>query len=174
MPAEFEVSACSRRCEATGSVLLSEQHYYSVLLSDGGGVVRRDYAEGAWDGPPAECIGWWRSRLPAKSEPEKTLAPKDVLLGLFVALADEPEEADLRCVLGLLLVRRKHLKQVGARGDSSGYEVLCLEDPTGEKHELAMVTPTTERVGRIQERLTDLVYSGGMGAAPTTPLRRAA
>ncbi len=174
MPAELEVSACSRRCDATGSVLQSEQHYYSVLLSDGGSVVRKDYAEQAWDGPPADCIGWWRSRLPAKSEPDKTLAPKDVLLGLFGALASQPEEADLRCVLGLLLLRRKHLKQVGAFGDSAGYEVLCVEDPSGERYELTVVTPSPERVSGIQERLASLVYSGDTAAVTATPFRRAA
>jgi len=45
--------------------------YYSALVAEGAEVTRHDYAADAWQGPPAEAIGWWKSQIPNRTEGKK-------------------------------------------------------------------------------------------------------
>ena len=82
-----------------------------------------------------------------------------MLLNLFAALAGVVDEADLRYVLGLLLVRKKLLQLTGSLRDDSGNETLVLSDTQQKRHELRVARPTDERIEAIQQRLSELVYS---------------
>ncbi len=90
---DFEVQRFTRRCAATDRELAPGELFYSVLLAEGAEVVRHDYAAEAWNGPPVEALGWWKSQLPAAdAKPKKPQwAPNDVMLRLFDELAERPE-----------------------------------------------------------------------------------
>src|SRR5262245_30968620 len=107
---DFEVQRCTRRCAATDRPLEPGDVCYSVLEVQGADVVRRDYADDAWTGPPETAFGWWRSRVPEPTTRKIKLAPNDVLLELFDQLADRTEQHDMRYVLTLLLLRRRVLR----------------------------------------------------------------
>ena len=102
---DFEVKTCSRRCAHSDKNLEPGEVYFSVLEVRQSETIRRDFSAEAWPGPPAECLGWWRSRVPLRDEKPK-LAPTDVLLNLFSALAEQPSETQFRYLLGLLLTRQ--------------------------------------------------------------------
>ena len=46
---DFEIQNCTRRCAETDRELKPGDVYYSVLIADGASIVRRDYAEDAWN-----------------------------------------------------------------------------------------------------------------------------
>ena len=104
---DFEVQRCTRHCAASGRELRTGEIFFSALASEGATVTRHDYSSEAWTGPPEGALGWWKSQMPAlESKSRKTQwAPNDVMLQLFDELADQPQRADMRYVLTLLLVR---------------------------------------------------------------------
>ena len=104
---DFDVQRCSRRCAVTGRELQPGEWFYSALIPSGASVVRQDYSIEAWQGPPAEALGWWKSQIPTAETKKTQWAPNDVMLELFDELAGQPDRSDLRYVLTLLLIRRR-------------------------------------------------------------------
>jgi hypothetical protein len=104
---DYEIQRCSRRCAATDRELKSGEVCYSVLVPEGAAVVRRDYAAQAWQGPPENAIGFWKSTLVDPHAGRLHWAPNDVMLNYFERLLEDPAAEDARYVLALLLVRRR-------------------------------------------------------------------
>ena len=101
---DFDIKRCTRRCAATDRELQPNEPFYSVLLKDGGDLLRQDFAESAWQGPPEGAVGCWKSRMPS-AEPRKIkLAPNQVMLNLFEELADLLEVDGAKLPLNALQV----------------------------------------------------------------------
>ncbi len=171
---DFEIQRCTRRCAATDRELRPDEEFYSVLVAEGGQVVRLDYAEDGWPGPPERALGWWKSRMPPAEPNKKSWAPSDVMLDFFQQLADRPDQEDLRYVLALLMTRRKILRhettereasaeagaQAGgqASGQASGQEWMVLFCPRNEQeYRVKVAMPGEPRAKQIQEELTKLL-----------------
>lgn len=178
---DIEVQRCTRRCAATDRALEPGEDCYSVLEVSGADVVRKDYCLKGWNGAPDGAVGWWRSRVPEPTAKRIKLAPNDVLLELFDQLADRLEQADLRYVLTLLLIRRRVMRLEEVSG--VGYQVSgsnASEDrhPTPDafsvgEHEVMHVycpkrdasyavpvhMPTGPRIDQIQQKLSDLLVA---------------
>jgi hypothetical protein len=157
---DFEVTHCSRQCAASGRTLAPGETYFSTLHIEEGRSVRRDCSAEEWRGAPEGAIAWWKAVVPRGDGSKPKLAPQDVLLNLFTELAEQPDEADFRYVLGLLLMRRKILKLDETRRDSLG-EILVLECPRrGEQYELRATTPDPMQTEQLQQRMIELLYGG--------------
>ena len=70
---DYEVQNFTRRCTATGREFAPGEWYYSVLMAEGADLKRYDYSIDAWQGPPAEAIGYWKSQVPDKTTRRKQL-----------------------------------------------------------------------------------------------------
>lgn len=164
---EFELKNCSRTCAATARPLNPGEIYFSVLVTAGNEFARHDYAVDAWQGPPEDCIGWWRSRIPAKDDTQPRLAPTDVMLNLFEALEDRPTELAFRYLLGLLLLRRRVLRRDDSRRDDQGREVITMHCQRRQKdYELVAAEPDPEQAAKLQEQMLNLLYGN---TEPSTP-----
>jgi hypothetical protein len=156
---ELEISHCTRMCAVSGRTFVPGETYFSTLHSTDGEVVRRDYSAAEWRGPDDNAVAWWKSRVDQDARPK--LAPQDVLLNLFAEMANRPEDAEFRYVLGLLLVRRRLLKLEETRRVGA-VELLILDCPRRhEQYELTVATPDGERAEQIQQRMVELLYGGG-------------
>jgi hypothetical protein len=156
---DFEFRSCSRACAATGRPLQAGEVYFSILDLVDNEFRRQDFAAEAWQGPPEDCIGWWRSRLPTRDDTQPQLAPTDVMLNLFETLEDRPTEGEFRYLLGLLLIRRKTLRSEDRNRDDQGRVVLTLHCARRQKdYELVVAEPAPERAGRLQQQMFDLLY----------------
>jgi hypothetical protein len=134
--------------------------YFSALVVAGNDFARQDYSVAAWQGPPEECIGWWRSRIPTRENLQPRLAPTDVILNIFEALEDRPAEMTFRYLLGLLLLRRKVLRREDARRDSTGREILTMHCQRRQKdYDLVVAEPEPEHAAKLQEQLVKLLYA---------------
>ena len=157
---DFEIAHCTRRCASSARAIAPGETYYSTLHIEGGAPVRRDYASEAWSDPPDGAVAWWQSRVADGDSSRARLAPQDVVLDLFAALAQEPAEIQFRYVLGLLLLRRRLLKLDETRTDAAG-ELLLLDCPRREEQfELRVAAPTPEQAADLERRLGELLYSG--------------
>ena len=123
---DYEIQRCTRRCAATDRELKDGETCYSVLVPEGGQVVRRDYSAEAWPGPPENAIGWWKSTVVDPHAGRPHWAPNDVMLNYFERLLEDPTAEDARYVLALLLVRRRVLRVEGHEQDAAGRDMLVL------------------------------------------------
>ena len=159
---DFELQRCSRHCAATQRELSPGEVYYSALLDEGADVERRDYSRQGWNGPPDGTIAWWKSRIPDRATKRKRWAPNEVMLQFFEELDQHRDDSqsrdDMRYVLGLLLIRRRVLRQEESERDEDGNEVLVLYSPRRETtYRLPMAIPQGERINEIQEELARLL-----------------
>ncbi len=156
---DYEIGRCSRRCAESGEEFKPGESFYSVLLPAGAEIVRKDYREQAWNGPPEGCIGSWKSVMPDPNAKRVEWAPNDVILEFFVELENQPQKSDTRYVLTLLMVRR-HLLRLEDSEQEGDQEVMVLYCPRNEtEYRVPVVTPTPDRVQAIQSELERLLFS---------------
>ncbi|MDA1039825.1 MAG: hypothetical protein O3A37_06000, partial [Planctomycetota bacterium] len=102
----------------------------SALVREAGGLERIDCAAEAWEGPPPGTLAWWRSIYTPAAAAGPTLAPADVLLDVLEEMEGRAEEAALRYLIALQLVRRKVLRIIeqnsaDASADGETLVVAC-------------------------------------------------
>ena len=167
MMMDIEIKGCSRSCATTARTFNPGEVYFSVLEEAANDFIRRDYAVEAWQGPPEICVAWWRSRIPTKDDHQPRLAPTDVMLNLFEALEDRPQEAEFRYLLGLLLLRRKIVRHDDSHKDDQGREVITVHCQKRQKdYELLVAHPAADLAAKLQQQMFDLLY-GNCDAPPT-------
>lgn len=156
---DYEVKRCTRRCATTDREFSPGEEFYSALIAEGADVHRCDYSLEAWEGPPQGSIGWWKSQMPSPTANRLHWAPNDVMLHFFEQLEDQPEKADMRYVLALLLVRRRVMRleeqEQGDRGEL--LSLYCPRRETGYK--VPVATPGQSRIDEIQEELAKLLFA---------------
>ena len=92
----------------------------------------------------------------------RALAPADVLLDVFEELESRPEEAALRYLVALQLVRRRVLRIIDSSAAESGSEVLVLAcRKRHSEYRVAVVAAEEAAAEGIEERLHTLLWSGG-------------
>jgi hypothetical protein len=136
------------------------EQFYSVLIADGAEVVRRDYGEEAWNGPPDDAVGWWKSRMAEANAKKMNWAPNDVMLHYFQQLEEQAGQEDIRYVLTLLMVRRRILRLEESEIDDAGRELLVVFCPRNEtEYRVPVVTPDPQRAREIQEELAKMLFA---------------
>ena len=157
---DFEIQRCSRRCAATDRELSPGEVFYSVLITEGADVVRYNYSQEAWQGPPEGAIGWWKSTLPEPSSKRVHWAPNDVLLDYFQQLQTQDQQADTCYILTLLLIRRRIFRLEESEVDQAGREQLVVYCPRNEvEYRVPVDSPSPSRIEQIQEELARLLYA---------------
>ncbi len=157
----YQFQRCSRRCCRTGRALAPGETYYSAVVPQGDELVRQDYSAEAWEGPPPGAIGWWKGRVPTPQEARAQMASDEALLEWLEQLGSQPEQADLRYVLALLLVRRRVLKlqEPDPETAENGKElVLFVPGDPQRRFQVEVVWPNAERMQQIQRQLKQLLF----------------
>ena len=157
---DFEVQRCTRRCATTDRELQPGETFYSVLRVEGADVVRSDYCDEAWLGPPDEALGWWRSQMPTPSTNKLHWAPNDVMLHYFEQLENQPQKQDVRYVLALLMIRRRVVRLEDTEDLGDDRELMVIFCPRNEnEYKVSVVPPTEERINEIQKELAELLFA---------------
>lgn len=110
MIGQYKIGRTTRRCSVLNRPLLPGEYYYSVVSGDEEEFSRVDVSAEAWTGPPENCIGHWKNRVPLPEEKKRELAPPEVLIDLLRSMGDQPGQAKMRYLLALMLLRKRHLK----------------------------------------------------------------
>lgn len=155
---DYEIQSSTRHCAKSGRELLAGESYFSVIVPEGSGVKRLDYAADAWEGPPADAIGWWKSTREQSESRGPHWAPGDVVLNFFDELEQHPENQDMRYVLALFLVRRRIMRLEETETNEQGQEELVLYCPRRETtYRVPVLVPSDSRIDEIQEQLARLI-----------------
>ena len=157
---DYEVQRCTRHCAVTGRELQPGETFYSTLSAAGAQVVRNDYSQEGWQGPPEGILGWWKSHMPERDAKKMHWAPNDVMLDLLETLESQPDKQDLRYVLALLLIRRRVVRLEDTEHEEFSREVSVLYCPRREAtYRVATIMPSEQRTTEIQEELAQLLFA---------------
>jgi len=110
MIGEYKIGRTTRRCSVTNRALEPGEYYYSVVSENDEEFRRVDISADAWTGPPESCIGHWKNRVPFPEEKKRELAPPEVLIEILRSMQGQPAQAQMRYLLALMLLRKRHLK----------------------------------------------------------------
>jgi hypothetical protein len=152
---DYQIQPNTRRCAVSGRELRPGEKFVSVLLEEGGKLVRRDYGGDAWPGPPEGTIGFWSGRVPASEQSRRPRIDDDLLADCFLRLEGQAEPAQLnfRYVVALLLMRRKRFKFEEASAEG-GQEVLKLRcTRTGAEHRVVNPRLTEDEMMAVQDEV---------------------
>lgn len=149
-------------CAHTGRPFAADEPFYSALVRTGAGLERIDCGADAWQGPPDGTLAWWRSRYTAKESAGATLAPADVLLDVLEELDGRPDDAPLRYLIALELVRRRVLRIVEPSAGRAAADTLHLACRKRDRdYTVPTVAPREAAASGVEERLHALLWSGG-------------
>ena len=155
----FDFKRSSRRCSISGREFGVGEQYISVLVDDRGDMVRRDLAMDQWNGPPENCIGWWKSTVPDLAKGRVYWAPRDVLISFFTKLVEQGDAPEKIYLLAILLIQKKFLKLLDTTQTSQG-ELMELQDNANrERFEIAVVEINPARVEEIQAEFAEKLFT---------------
>jgi hypothetical protein len=136
---DYQIQGSTRRCARTGREIRPGERYYSVLSDTGTALVREDYSQDGWTGPPAGAFAHWAGKMPKDSKPRRPPVDDDLLVECLTRLEGDTtaDRVSFRYVLALLLMRRKRLRLEEVVNRDGG-EVLIMRDVKGgARHEVA-------------------------------------
>ena len=148
-------------CAHSGRPFVPGEAFHSALVRSAAGIERIDVAAEAWTGPPVNTLAAWKSAYPAADAAGPELAPVDVLLDMLDELARNPDDAAVRYLLALQLVRRRVLKIVDPPADAERTTDLVLSCRRRDReYRVAAVTAEDAAAPGTGERLAALLWSG--------------
>ena len=152
---EYQFRPIGKKCAATGADLIPGSQCHSVLVERDGELLRLDYSEQGWTGPPPGTIGAWKCFVPKPVEVRHEPLDTSALMRCFEQLTEEasPAREGLRYILALLLMKKRRLRLETSRLDGDD-EYLQLAGAQGEGAcEVRDLSPTDEEVQQWQREL---------------------
>ncbi len=130
---DYHLKPLGKTCAATGKPLAPGSVCHSVLVEKEGGLVRLDFSDEGWTGPPQGHFGHWTVDVPAAPDPHQQRIDPEVALRYFEQLSEEasPVHEKTRYALALVLLQQRKLKLENVRFDDDD-EVLELSGVHGE------------------------------------------
>lgn len=157
----WQIDRPTRRCALTGKDLGEGDEFYTVLVPQGDGWKREDYAVSAWQGPPEGATAWWKSQIPTRESTRARLAPTEVLIEFFEDLVERQGKPEMLYLLSLLLLRRRVLRLDDQVQDDEGNEWSELVNLRNDNtYRVRVVSLDGEELTRAQAELEQLMSAG--------------
>lgn len=153
---EYQFRPLGKKCAATGEDLAPGSTVHSVAVEKEGEILRLDFSEKGWAGPPDGAIGSWTCVVPHPVA-KRTLLDANTLMTCFEQLTEEanPAQEGLRYILALFLINKKRLRVDGSRQDGNE-EYLQLSGANGEgAYEVRDPQPSDEETHELQRQLNE-------------------
>lgn len=154
----FDFKKSARKCSESGVEFQPGEVFFSALLElPDGSTARRDFHPDNWQGPPDDCLGWWKSRVPERDKGRIFWAPRKVMFAYFEHLLSSPRTQDIAFVTGLLLVQKRYLQWDDQDSDR---DMMRLRDRSGKcDYEIEAVEISPTRMGEIQNELSERLFT---------------
>ncbi len=152
----FDIKKSCRKCCESETEIQPGEEFYSALIEVNETTTQRlDYRAEHWSGPPENCLGWWKSRIPEQGKGRVYWAPKKVLIAYFEHAVGNPATIDIAYVTALLLAQKKYL----SIGDSDDPSLLIMEDRYAKStYEIEVPEITPQRMHEIQDELAGRLF----------------
>jgi hypothetical protein len=156
---EYTIQRSSRKCHKTNRSFEPNERYYSLVLQKGSELVRQDWGQDYWQGPPKNAVCWWINRMPAKKAGKLTPAPSYALLDALEKLCEQPDDGELAYLLAILLMRQRILVEQSDEipaGEASPMQLIHNSD--GREFVVPIHQPDANRAELLHQKLVELLY----------------
>ncbi len=153
---DYQFKSIGKTCAATGQPLQPGSRSHSVLVDRDGQMLRLDFSEDGWTGPPEDAVGEWITVVPDDSSKSQEI-DSDSLMTYFEQLCEEPNPGHdrMRYVLAILLLKKRRLRLEGSRRDDDGNDFLQLHGTHAEgEFEIPDQALDEEEITSLQAALT--------------------
>src|SRR3990172_729158 len=125
------------------------------------GFARNDYSAEGWTGPPADAIGFWKSRVPTSSKAVRPVIEDSVVLDFFQRLSEDQDQnrKSFRYILALLLIRRKLFRLAEVRREGGQEIFVLLRVGSGEEHAVPKPDLSDDKLAALQTEVEKLLLS---------------
>lgn len=152
---DYHLKPLSKSCSVTGKEFAAGETVHSVIIEQNGQLLRLDFSNEAWTGPPDGTVGEWQLRVPEPTAQGPKKIDPDELLQYFEQLYESPNQVEEKFlyVLALFLVQKRRLKLDGSRTeDETSY--LQLSGTHGEGNfEIRDQDLEESEVAQLQQQL---------------------
>jgi len=150
-------------CAGCEAGFADRARYFSLLCTENGEILRRDFCLGCWSKRPAQAadLFWWRTRH-TESRQRGLALNLEALEALFIALEGRNDLAikELRFLLCLLLMRKRRLKTVRMTREQ-GVDAFVVRRPRRQEEFTVYVFDfSPERMAELREELRS-IFAGG-------------
>lgn len=130
---DYRFKPPSKTCAGTGKPLVPGSTCHSVLIDKEGHLVRFDYSDEGWAGPPEGHVGYWKTMVPVAPDAKSQRFDPETAQRYFEQLSEEasPVHDRQRYVLALVLLQQRRLRLDNTRLDGDD-EILELSGRHGE------------------------------------------
>ncbi len=152
---DYQLKSIGKTCAGTGEPLEPGSTCHSVLVERNGELLRLDYSEEGWKGPPEDSVGEWLAVVPDDT-PKPKVIDTEALMRYFEQLSEDPNPAhdQMHYVLALLLLQKRRLRLDGQRTDEDGNEFLQVIGSKSEgPYEVADQDLDEQQIANLQATL---------------------
>jgi hypothetical protein len=152
---DYQIQPNSRRCVVTGRDLQPGERFYSALLEEDRQLVRKDYSQEAWPGPPSGAVSFWTGHVLADTDQLKPRFDDDLLEDCFQRLdgQTEPSRVNFRYVVALLLMRRRRFRFENSVMEDGIEKMILRCMSTDSKHEVINPRLSNDEMTQVQEEV---------------------
>ncbi len=163
MTTDWTIQSRADHCSITGTHFAEGDFFYTVLYDEKTGFRREDINEASWaarskEGP--QPFSFWRSKfeLPPATAPEALgKQTAEDLLRRYMA-DNAPEHSNVRYILGLMLERKRLLKEVETKSAEDGSLTRIYEhSKTGEVFVIPDPQLRLDQMTAVQTQVADLL-----------------
>ena len=158
---DYHLKPVGKICAHGGERLEPNTVCVSVVVERGGELLRLDYCEADWQGPPEGTVGQWRCTVPEPVVSSVVSIDPDSLMRYFERLADRPDDPaeplqqKLRYVVAVMLWRKRRLKLDGSKTEADR-EVLEFSGVRGEgQFDVLDCKLADDEIDGLQDRLNE-------------------
>ena len=156
----FDFKRSGRKCSLKDRTFESGEEFYAALIDIDGDLERRDYAAESWDGAPADCVGWWKSKMPDLDNDRVYWAPNHLLLAYFQhAFNKGPQAEDVAYVMAILLLQKRILQMIENDESTNPPTLIVHHRKTKTDYAIAVPEISSHRMNEIQNELSEHLFT---------------
>lgn len=136
MANDWEIKSRAERCAVTERPFQDGEYFYTLLFHDKHGYRREDLSEEAWQqrNDNIQPFSFWRAKFEPPPPPAPEALAKETAEDLLRRYMQEanPQHTNARYILGLMLERKRLLKQIEVKEDNESRTLIYEHVKTGE------------------------------------------
>lgn len=161
MAADWQFQSRGEQCSLTGRPFTEGEFFYTLLFKEKGGFRREDLCEEAFQQRESKekPFSFWRTKYEPPAPPAPEALPKETAEGLFRRYVEEndPERANVRYILALMLERKRLLKQTDVQFDGDDRLLVYERAKTGEVFVIRDPELKLEQLAAVQAEVAELL-----------------
>jgi hypothetical protein len=161
MQSEWSIQGRGEKCSVTGREFQEGEYFYTLLFHGKEGFQRQDLSEEAWKerNDNIQPFSFWRSKFEPPPPPDAGPLAKETAEDLLRRYMQEENQlhANARYILGVMLERKRILKQIEAK-EADGMKTLVYQHTkTGEVFVIPDPQLRLDQLAEVQAEVAGLL-----------------